>query len=82
VIFVIRTRLNPFASHPHPLLTASSRLVVAVGAILPFTPLGPILGFVAPPIRFFVILTGMVIAYLGLVELIKRLFYRQTNKIN
>jgi P-type Mg2+ transporter len=81
VIFVIRTRLNPFASHPHPLLTTTSLLVVALGAILPFTPLGPILGFVAPPIRFFVILGGMVIAYLGLVEMIKRLFYRQTSKI-
>jgi Mg2+-importing ATPase len=34
------------------------------------------LGFVAPPIRFFVILGGMVIAYLGLVEIIKRWFYR------
>jgi Mg2+-importing ATPase len=76
VIFVIRTRLNPFASHPHPLLTATSLLVVAVGAILPFTSLGPMLGFVAPPIRFFVILGGMVIAYLGLVEIIKRWFYR------
>jgi len=80
VIFVIRTRLNPFASHPHPLLTASSLLVVAVGALLPFTPLAPILGFVAPPIRFFVILSGMVVAYLVLVEMIKKLFYRERDK--
>jgi len=77
VIFVIRTRLNPFASHPHPLLTTVSLLVVAIGAILPFTPLGPVLGFVAPPVRFFVILIGMVIAYLVLVEIIKRWFYHR-----
>jgi len=76
VIFVIRTRLNPFASRPHPLLTASSLLVVAIAVLLPFTPLGPVLGFVAPPVRFFVILSGMVVSYLILVQLIKQWFFR------
>src|SRR5690242_16219034 len=34
VIFVIRTRGNPFANRPHPLLVASSVLVVTVAVAL------------------------------------------------
>src|SRR5208282_488438 len=49
VIFIIRTRKNPFKSRPNPWLIACSLTVVAVAATLPFTPPGVHLGFVAPP---------------------------------
>jgi Mg2+-importing ATPase len=77
VIFVIRTRGNPFRSRPHPVLVATSLAVVAAGAILPFTPLGAYFGFVAPPVRFYIILAGMVAVYLVIVEGAKRVFYRR-----
>ncbi|HTN93086.1 MAG TPA: magnesium-translocating P-type ATPase [Gallionella sp.] len=76
VIFVIRTRGNPFRSRPSIALTATSLTVVMAAAVLPFSPLASQLGFVAPPPLFFVILPGMVLCYLFAVELMKRSFYR------
>jgi Mg2+-importing ATPase len=75
VIFVIRTRGNPLRSRPHPLLAATSLLVVALAAALPWTPLGGYFGFTPPPPAFYGLLALMVLAYLGLVELIKRSFF-------
>ncbi len=79
VIFIIRTRGNPFKSRAHPALVATSFAVVALAAGLPFTPLGTYFGFVAPPGRFYLILAGMVAAYLVIVEVAKRVFYRHYN---
>ena len=76
VIFVIRTRGNPFKSRPSIALTITSLTVVLVAAALPFTPFAAQLGFVAPPPLFFMILPGMVLCYLVAVEFVKRLFYR------
>ena len=76
VIFIIRTRGNPFKSRPHRLLVGSSLIVVACAVLLPFTPIGTYFGFVPPPAKFFFILGGMVVVYLLLVEVAKRAFYR------
>jgi Mg2+-importing ATPase len=76
VIFVIRTRANPFKSRPHPILVATSLAVVAIAVALPFTPLGAYFGLVAPPARFHGILAAMVLVYLLMVEVAKRAFYR------
>jgi P-type Mg2+ transporter len=77
VIFVIRTRKNPFESRPTPWLIACSLTVVAVAALLPFTPVGRRLGFVAPPTFFFPILIALLLAYLLSVEGMKRWFFRR-----
>lgn len=77
VIFVIRTRANPFKSRPHPLLIVCSLLVVAAAVVLPFTPFGKQLGFEAPPAHFFVILTAMLFGYLLTVEFVKRWFFKK-----
>jgi Mg2+-importing ATPase len=76
VIFIIRTRGNPFKSRPHPVLMATSLAMVSLGAILPFTPLGTYFGFVAPPALFYGILAAMTVTYLAIVEVAKRGFYR------
>jgi Mg2+-importing ATPase len=72
VIFVIRTRGRPWASRPHPMLTATSLGIAALALALPFTPLGPLFGFVPLPAGFFAALALMVLAYLALVEGCKR----------
>jgi len=77
VIFIIRTRRNPFKSRPNPWLIACSLAVVAVAVLLPFTPAGVYLGFVAPPAFFFLILTGMLLAYLFAVEGMKQWFFQR-----
>jgi P-type Mg2+ transporter len=77
VIFVIRTRGNPWRSRPSPLLAVTSLAVVAVAVLLPVTPVGAHLGFVPPPLTFFPILAGMVVVYLAAVERVKQWFYRR-----
>ncbi len=72
VIFVIRTFGNPLRSRASPALTATALGVVVVGALLPFTPLAGILGFVGLPPLYFAFLGGATLTYLGLVELVKR----------
>jgi Mg2+-importing ATPase len=77
VIFVIRTRRNPFKSKPNIWLASSSLLVVAIAAALPYTALGRYFGFVPLPAVFFGILMGMVMLYLVMVELGKRWIYQR-----
>jgi Mg2+-importing ATPase len=78
VIFVIRTRVVPFyTSRPGRLLLFSTLLIVAIALILPFTVAGSIFGFVRPPPAVFAVLAGLVAGYIGMVELVKRWFYRK-----
>jgi Mg2+-importing ATPase len=72
VLFVIRTSGNPLRSRPSRALTVTTLAIVVVGVALPITPLAPLLGFTPPPVRFFALLAGAVVAYLALVELAKR----------
>ncbi|HET7356426.1 MAG TPA: magnesium-translocating P-type ATPase [Nocardioidaceae bacterium] len=79
VIFAIRTRHIPFfRSHASLPLTLAALAVVAVGAVLPATPLARTLGFHPLPAGFFATLAAMVLGYLALVEAGKRWFYRAT----
>jgi Mg2+-importing ATPase len=80
VIFVIRTRLNPLRSRPHPALLVSSVSVVIAAVLLPFTPIGRALGFVAPPAQFFAIIAALTLTYLLLVELVKRVFFHYAER--
>jgi Mg2+-importing ATPase len=77
VIFAIRTRRIPFfRSHPSLPLTLSALGVVTIGALLPATPFAHTLGFQPLPVGFFAALAGMVLCYLGLIEIGKRIFYQ------
>ena len=49
--------------------------MVALGAVLPATPLAGALGFAPLPGGFFVALVGMVLACLVLIEIGKQVFY-------
>ena len=76
VIFAIRTRRSPFfRSRPGVALTVGTIGSVAVGFILPYTPLAGLFGFSPLPLGFLAILAVMVVVYLALVELGKSLFF-------
>ncbi len=77
VIFVIRTRQSPLQSRPHPWLVATSLFIVALSLALPFLPVASLLGFTPLPGMFFPVLVGLVAVYLGLVEVVKRRFFRR-----
>lgn len=77
VIFIIRTAGNPLRSRPSPALVVAITLVLSAGVILPFTPIGEVLGFVPLPAGYFIFLVGATITYLFLVELVKRKLMRR-----
>jgi Mg2+-importing ATPase len=77
VLFVIRTMGNPLRSRPSPALTLTTVLIVAIGVLLPATPLASILGFIVPPAQYFGLLILAVTSYLLLVEVGKRQLVRR-----
>jgi len=79
VIFVIRTRKTPFyKSKPSKLLLFSSLSIVGVALVIPFIPrLSELFGFEAPPLQFYLILAGLIGAYLLLVEIVKKWFIKR-----
>ena len=77
VIFIIRTRRNPFKSRPNKWLAVCSLAVVFLAGALPYTPFGRYLGFVPPPLSFYAILAGLVFFYLFAVEGIKQWFFHR-----
>jgi Mg2+-importing ATPase len=77
VIFVIRTADRPWRSRPSRGLAWGVSACAVAGALLPFTPLAPWLGFTPLPPLFFGFLLAMVVAYLALMEAVKRWFYRR-----
>jgi Mg2+-importing ATPase len=78
IIHVIRTNKIPFlesrASWP---LIATSLIIVSVGAWLTVSPLAGTLGFVPLPGLFWLLLAGMLIAYVVLTQFVKTWFFRR-----
>jgi P-type Mg2+ transporter len=80
IVFVIRTRRVPFLrSRPSLPLLTSVLVVVAIGAVIPQSPLNETLGFAPLPPAFFGVLVAFVIAYLASVEVAKYFFYRSAH---
>ncbi|HCG29105.1 MAG TPA: magnesium-translocating P-type ATPase [Chloroflexi bacterium] len=76
VLLVIRTAGNPFHNRPSRPLFITLMIVVITGIALPFTPIGPQLGFTPLPAIFFLFLVPATAAYLLLVEVVKRRILR------
>jgi Mg2+-importing ATPase len=75
-VFVIRTRGRALEGRPHPLLWALALLVLLFASALPWTPLGPVFGLVPLPLGFYAAMVAMTLAYLLVLELAKRQFWR------
>jgi len=76
VIYVIRTMGNPLASKPSRPLLITTLLVVAVGAILPWSGLAGPLGFAPLSGAFYFFVAVATLLYLLLVQLAKGLLFR------
>jgi Mg2+-importing ATPase len=51
--------------------------VVVISIILPYTPLGPLLGFTPVPGLLLAAITALTLTYLWLVQIVKSWFYRE-----
>ena len=77
VIHFIRTKKIPFLqSKPSLPLLLSTFSAVAIGWIIPFTPVGGFFGLVPLPPYMLLAIVGIVAVYLFIVEIGKRIFYR------
>ncbi len=77
VVFVIRTAGNPLKSRPSWPLLISVLAIVAVAAVLPYTPLGSLLRFTPLPISLLSAIALLAVTYLFLVQAVKSWFYRR-----
>jgi Mg2+-importing ATPase len=77
VLFVIRTMGNPFRSCPSRWLALTTLGIVAVGIVLPATPLAALLGFTRLPVSYFAFLIPATVTYLVFVDVAKRLLARR-----
>ncbi len=76
VVYFIRTSRPFYKSRPSKSLLISGLITLTVALILPYTIIGEIFGFTVPPPIFYLALTLIVAAYLILVEIAKRKFYK------
>jgi len=79
IIHIIRTNRIPFvqsrASWP---LIVTTVTVMLVGVSLPFSPIGPLLGFVPLPLLFWPLLTSILLGYVVLTQTVKMWLLRKT----
>ncbi|MEQ2456622.1 magnesium-translocating P-type ATPase [Flavonifractor hominis] len=82
VIHMIRTPKLPFlqsrASAPVTLLTMTG---IAVLTVIPFTPLGKMLGFVALPMQYFFYLVPCILLYMALATSLKKAYVRRHGEL-
>jgi P-type Mg2+ transporter len=77
VVLVVRTRQSIFSSKVGKYLFWATVATVATALIIPFTPLAPILGFQALPLRFLLVLGAIVALYVVAAEGVKYVFYQR-----
>jgi P-type Mg2+ transporter len=77
VVFVIRTAGSPFKSHPSRALVISVLSVVAIAAVLPYTPVGSLLRFAPLPASMLAVIALLAATYLLVVQAVKSWFYRR-----
>jgi Mg2+-importing ATPase len=77
VVFVIRTAGNPFRSRPSGRLLIAVIAIAAAGALMPYTPLGALLGFIPLPVSLLGAIALLTLTYLFVVQVVKTWFYRR-----
>lgn len=81
IVHMIRTRKVPFiqsnASLPVILLTCG---IITIGILIPFSPFGHSIGLVSLPLSYFPWLTGILLSYCVLTQIIKTWYIRRFGK--
>ena len=77
ILLVIRTQRPFFRSKPGRYLALSALAVALVTLVLPYSPLGGILGFTPLPLALLLVLSGITVAYVTASEVAKKVFYHK-----
>ncbi|HET8601005.1 MAG TPA: magnesium-translocating P-type ATPase [Segeticoccus sp.] len=80
IVLAIRTRRPMWRSRPSVPLVAAVAAAVAMGSLLPLSPLASVLGFAHLPLGLYAVLAALVAAYLCLIEAGKRLFFAELDR--
>lgn len=80
VVFAVRTRLPFQRSRPSRAMLAVTAAVFAISLWLPYSPLAGLLEFTPLPLPTLLVLFGIMALYFLSAELVKRWFYRRTDK--
>ena len=77
IVLAIRTRRPIFKSKPGKYLLIATFMILAVTLSLTYTPLSIIFGFKPLPFTFILVLAAIVISYIIVVEIAKKIFYKR-----
>ena len=80
VLFVLRTRRPFFRSRPSTWVIVASVVVAAVALSLPYSPLAPTLSIIPVPGPLLIAAVVIVVAYLIANELVKRVFWKPSQR--
>lgn len=77
-LHVIRSSKRPFVeTHASNAVYATTILISLVTLLIPFTPLGSIIGFVPIPLTYIVVILGVAFLYCMLASLVKKLYIKK-----
>ena len=79
IVLVIRSRRPFFKSRPGKYLSVATIAVVIATLVFPFTPIGTLFGFTSLPLSFLMMMGLIVILYILVAELAKKIFYQRVN---
>ncbi|MFZ1980053.1 MAG: magnesium-translocating P-type ATPase [Smithella sp.] len=79
IVLIIRSRRPFFKSRPGKYFLIATIIIVAATLILPYTPLGRIFGFAFLPVSFLLMMGLIVVLYIFVAEVVKKIFYRKVD---
>jgi Mg2+-importing ATPase len=82
VVLIIRTRKPFWRSRPGKYLLLTTLLIALITLVIPYLPISSLLGFQHIPSDFLLALAIILISYITLAEVGKRIFYRYVSKEN
>ncbi|MGJ4750946.1 magnesium-translocating P-type ATPase [Leptospira kmetyi] len=77
IVLVIRTRNAFFTSRPGTPLFLTTLSVVFLTITIPYTPIAGLFGLVPLPPEFLALLVGIIVLYVTVAEITKRIFYKK-----
>lgn len=77
ILFVMRTHKMLWKSLPGKGLIILTLIAFIITIALPFSPFANALGFVVPPEKLLIVITGIVLTYAITADVLNRVFFKQ-----